>query len=194
MAGPRSSAVVLAEGVTEPRPLQLGASAEQYSRHPLAFAVTQATPTASICRAAGGGAPGRRASRRPSTDAAARHRAQRHQHDPAGRRCTAAARGGGLECIVLVDGSYAGTLLFRDEPRIGAKEFIAHLEDRHQASRTLLLSGDRTERGRLPRRPRRPHGRPSPRCPRSASSRSSGRRPPSRRPSSSVTASTTPPQ
>ncbi len=49
----------------------------------------------------------------------------------------------GLECVVLFDGRYAGTLQFRDEPRPGAREFIAHLGHRHEVVRTLLLSGDR---------------------------------------------------
>ena len=49
----------------------------------------------------------------------------------------------GLECVIIVDGGYAGTMQFRDEPRAGAREFIAHLNARHGVVRTLLLSGDR---------------------------------------------------
>ena len=50
---------------------------------------------------------------------------------------------GGLECVVVIDDAYAGTLAFRDEPRQGAREFIEHLSRRHGVIRTLLISGDR---------------------------------------------------
>jgi P-type E1-E2 ATPase len=50
----------------------------------------------------------------------------------------------GLECVVLVDDQYAAALSFRDEPREGAREFVAHLGGRHGVVRTMLLSGDRS--------------------------------------------------
>jgi P-type E1-E2 ATPase len=49
----------------------------------------------------------------------------------------------GLECIVLIDGRYAATLRFRDEPRGEGKTFIAHLSPQHDIRRILLVSGDR---------------------------------------------------
>jgi P-type E1-E2 ATPase len=51
--------------------------------------------------------------------------------------------GPGLECVVLVDGAYAATLRFRDEPRSDSVGFIGHLEPRHLVTRILLVSGDR---------------------------------------------------
>ncbi len=50
---------------------------------------------------------------------------------------------GGLECVVLINGSYAATLQFRDEPRQEGKSFISHLKPKHGFERILLVSGDR---------------------------------------------------
>jgi cation transport ATPase len=49
----------------------------------------------------------------------------------------------GLECVVLVDGRYAGTFQFRDTPRSDGGPFVRHLSPRHRIGRTLLVSGDR---------------------------------------------------
>ncbi len=51
----------------------------------------------------------------------------------------------GLECVILIDGHYAGTLQFRDEPRPDGHSFIGHLGPRHHFERVLLVSGDRAE-------------------------------------------------
>ncbi len=50
---------------------------------------------------------------------------------------------GGLECVVLIDGRYAATFRFRDEPRADGQAFIRHLKPRHGFERILLVSGDR---------------------------------------------------
>ena len=50
---------------------------------------------------------------------------------------------GGLECVVLVDGHYAATFRFRDEPRADGAEFIRHLGGKHRIERSMILSGDR---------------------------------------------------
>ena len=52
---------------------------------------------------------------------------------------------GGLECMVTIDGRYAGTLRFRDAPRDDSRSFIGHLAARHHFSRVLLVSGDREQ-------------------------------------------------
>ena len=49
----------------------------------------------------------------------------------------------GMECVVVVDGDYAGALRFRDEPRPEGKHFIQHLGPRHGFEHILLVSGDR---------------------------------------------------
>ncbi len=125
--------------------LALIASLEQYSRHPLASAVMRAYGDAPLLSAEevseepGRGLVGVVDGRRVTVT---------------GRKAAAAAdasitsllppESAGLECVVLVDGRYAATLSFRDEPREGAREFIAHLGGRHGVVRTMLLSGDRS--------------------------------------------------
>ena len=49
----------------------------------------------------------------------------------------------GLECVVVVDGSYAGTVQFRDEPRKEGELFIRHLTTKHHYNKVMLVSGDR---------------------------------------------------
>src|SRR5262249_21246056 len=53
--------------------------------------------------------------------------------------------GGGLECVVVVDGRCAAALRFRDEPRGDSASFVRHLAPKHHFSRVLLVSGDRDE-------------------------------------------------
>ncbi|WP_262966326.1 heavy metal translocating P-type ATPase [Methylobacter psychrophilus] len=50
---------------------------------------------------------------------------------------------GGLECVVLINGYYAGTLQFRDEVRTDSSSFINHLQPNHLFERVMLVSGDR---------------------------------------------------
>jgi heavy metal translocating P-type ATPase len=50
---------------------------------------------------------------------------------------------GGLECIILIDAQYAGTLQFHDRPRPDGSRFIEHLRPKHRIERALLVSGDR---------------------------------------------------
>ncbi len=50
---------------------------------------------------------------------------------------------GGLECVVILDGVYAATFRFRDEPRTDGRSFIGHLGPRHGFQRVMLVSGDR---------------------------------------------------
>ena len=52
-------------------------------------------------------------------------------------------RTSGLECVVLVDGQYAATLQFRDEPRRDGALFIHHLRPKHRFDRIMIVSGDR---------------------------------------------------
>jgi P-type E1-E2 ATPase len=49
----------------------------------------------------------------------------------------------GLECIIVIDGCYAGTFRLRDAPRAEGRSFIQHLGPKHQFQRTMILSGDR---------------------------------------------------
>jgi P-type E1-E2 ATPase len=48
-----------------------------------------------------------------------------------------------MECVVVIDGRYAATCRFRDEPRTEGSPFIRHLTRLHNFKRVLLVSGDR---------------------------------------------------
>lgn len=126
--------------------LSLVASLEQYSKHPLAVAVlAKANEQRLLLQEAtemsekpGQGLQGYVAGRKVQVTSR-KHVAIDYpdlvQHLP--------SVSGGLECIVLVDGTYAATYQFRDTPRIDGKPFIRHLGTRHQIHRVMLLSGDR---------------------------------------------------
>jgi P-type E1-E2 ATPase len=49
----------------------------------------------------------------------------------------------GLECIIIIDGRYAATLQFRDEPRAEGVSFVRHLRPKHFFQKVMLVSGDR---------------------------------------------------
>ena len=49
----------------------------------------------------------------------------------------------GLECVMIVDGELAGMMCFHDEPRVETKPFLSHVESRHGIRNIVLLSGDR---------------------------------------------------
>lgn len=49
----------------------------------------------------------------------------------------------GLECVVMIDGGLAGLLRFRDEPRQETRPFLQHVKSLHGIRSVVLLSGDR---------------------------------------------------
>lgn len=51
----------------------------------------------------------------------------------------------GLECIILINHKYAATFRFRDTPRVDGKSFISHLAPAHKFNKIILISGDRKE-------------------------------------------------
>ena len=143
---PQLTEVVPAVDADEKMVLNLAASLERYSKHPLAGAVLEANRVrglplhnaSEIRERAGEGLSGtidgkdvwitsrhKLALRMPALDAAI---PEVH---------------GGLECIVMIDHRYAGTLRFRDQPRAEGASFIHHLGPRHHLTRLLLVSGDR---------------------------------------------------
>jgi heavy metal translocating P-type ATPase len=141
----------LTELATEPpfRPeevLTLAASLERYSKHPLADAILDAAESRelslqqadSISEEPGQGLRGKIAQRNVLITG----RKGLAQLDPQ-RAAQLAQHATGLECVVVIDGQYAATLRFRDEPRIEGASFIAHLRPKHQFERVMLVSGDR---------------------------------------------------
>ena len=129
--------------------LQLAASIEQYSRHPLAQPILDAAKIAGVAQRAadqveekpGEGLLGtveNKQVRITSRSALEKKAAARNEAAP-----TLPVGGGGLECVVLVNEALAALYRFRDTPRSEGADFVRHLGPNHQFSRLLLVSGDR---------------------------------------------------
>ena len=126
--------------------LGLVASLERYSRHPLALAVLGAAreenlvlhEAAEVSEKPGEGLRGIVLGRK--VQITGRNKLGSQQLRGTDELPPTA---GGLECIVLVDGAYAATFRFRDEPRAEGFPFIRHLGPRHHLNRILVVSGDR---------------------------------------------------
>jgi heavy metal translocating P-type ATPase len=127
--------------------LQLVASVEQYSKHPLASAVLHAARQAPVDlldaervqEQPGEGLAGTVAGRTIRVTSAKQLLAEQPQ-----LRDSLPARAAGLECVITIDGRYAATYRFRDEPRREGAQFIGHLGPKHGFTKLILLSGDRS--------------------------------------------------
>jgi heavy metal translocating P-type ATPase len=126
--------------------LQLTASLEQYSKHPLSTAVVEAAQQAQIrllsadevVERPGEGLLGVVSGHSLQVTSSKKILAERpdmHFDTPPAT--------GGLECVILIDDQYAATYRFRDEPRREGAEFVGHLVPRHGFQKVMLVSGDR---------------------------------------------------
>jgi heavy metal translocating P-type ATPase len=126
--------------------LALVASIERYSRHPLASAIINEAKASGLAPAEAGevderpgeglrGAVGGRSLQVTSRKSIGARNDGMLELLP--------EHTGGMECVVLIDGHYAATFRFRDEPRADGVPFIKHLKGRHQFERVMLVSGDR---------------------------------------------------
>lgn len=148
---PALTEVICAPGETRERVLQMTASLEQYSKHPLAGTISQAAEQEGISLLAvseisekpGEGLRGTIEDRRVLITGRKKILAFDSAIAP-----LLPPPSVGMECILLVDGAYAATLRFRDEPRKESRSFITHLGPRHHVNRVLLLSGDREAEAR----------------------------------------------
>ncbi len=128
------------------RVLQLAASVERYSRHPLAAPILAAAKQDKLALL-----EATDINERPGEGLEAIVDGQRVQI--VGRRHVDVLEPGvilpdvaaGLECMVVVDGRYAATFRFHDAPREDSRSFISHLASRHHYGRVLLVSGDREQ-------------------------------------------------
>lgn len=144
---PALTDIAVAEGHERAEVLRLSAALEHYSRHPLAAAVVAAADeelgdgnAARVDAAAerpGQGLVGRVDDR--DVQITSRQKALAILGDDGHHIPQKSA---GMEAVVLIDGEYAATFRFRDEPRMGSWEFVQHLEPRHGVTRTMLISGD----------------------------------------------------
>lgn len=143
---PRLSGVSLGPGFTESDVLTLVASLERYSKHPLSAAILDTArqkglalqEASAISERPGEGLRGTVAGR--SIQITSRKKLRAAQPELDGQL---PGESGGMECVVVIDGRYAATLGFRDQPRAEGKSFIRHLRPKHHFDRVLLVSGDR---------------------------------------------------
>ena len=141
---PSLSEILCATGFTADEVLQLAASLERYSKHPLSLAVQEAAQKESlpievvseISERPGEGLRGMVAGRKVLITS---------RNKSSGRNIALPPVTSGLECLVFVDESYAGTFRFHDTPRVESRTFIRHLRPRHAVNRVLLVSGDRDQ-------------------------------------------------
>ena len=136
----------VAPGLDDRWILQLAASLERYSKHPLARPILQAAArekiplleAAEVAERPGEGLVGLVGGERLQITG-------RKQAVALGLASLLPPGGSGLECVVLVAGRYAAMYRFHDAPREDSRSFISHLGPRHRLERILLVSGDREQ-------------------------------------------------
>ncbi|MBN8530476.1 MAG: heavy metal translocating P-type ATPase [Alphaproteobacteria bacterium] len=143
---PELTEILTAPGIDKSRILQLAASIEHYSKHPLANAILRAADkeklafieASEVSEKPGQGLTGIVG----GTKIRVTHRRKLLQQTPdTGSLLPPTAAG--LECIILMNEQYAATFRFRDAPRAEGKSFIHHLAPSHQFNKIMLVSGDR---------------------------------------------------
>ena len=146
VGAPRLVDQVTAPGVDRRDLLRVVASLEQYSKHPLAGAILAAAreerlsldPATEMSEPPGEGLRGKVSGHQVTVTG----RGGFTRRDPGAARLLPAPDAG-LECILLLDGRYAGLYRFRDAPRTESRPFVLHLGPKHRFDRVLLVSGDR---------------------------------------------------
>jgi heavy metal translocating P-type ATPase len=143
---PKLTAAAPAPGFLEEEVLGLVASLERYSKHPLAEAIMEAArakgvsplEATEIREPPGEGLRGTVAGRAIQVTNRKKLVAQQphlEQEIP--------PFVGGMECVITIDGRYAATFHFRDQPRAEGASFVRHLGPKHLFERVLIVSGDR---------------------------------------------------
>ena len=141
---PALSQILCVPGISEDSVLRTVASLERYSKHPLSNAIQEAArnahlaaePVSEISERPGEGLKGVVVNRKVWVTSRNQARNLKAELPPISS---------GLECVVLIDGTYAATFRFHDAPRKDSQLFIRHLSPRHSVSRMLIVSGDRDE-------------------------------------------------
>ncbi|HEY8965028.1 MAG TPA: HAD-IC family P-type ATPase, partial [Candidatus Methylacidiphilales bacterium] len=144
---PHLEEIVPAPGFEKDEVLRFAAALERYSRHPLASAILGASQergwtlweVSEASEAPGAGLRGTVLGRTVWITGRGK------LGDRISGRDLLPPVAGGLECVVVLDGRYAGLLRFRDAPRTESRRFVGHLGPRHQFSKLIILSGDREE-------------------------------------------------
>jgi heavy metal translocating P-type ATPase len=126
--------------------LRWTASLERYSKHPLAGAILHAAEEKGLALI-----PAEHVSEKPGQgligkigghEVMVTHRRKYLKLHPE-KEALMPTMAPGMECLILIDGDYAGVMRFRDRPRKDGKRFIDHLQPKHGINRVMLVSGDR---------------------------------------------------
>ncbi len=139
---PTLTEVLCAEGFERKQVLQLAASLEQYSKHPLASAIVSEAKRQEIAVV-----PVEQISERPGEGL--RGSVSGHTVQITGRKKVESLKlvlpplESGLECLIFIGGRYAAAIRFHDAPRKDSASFIQHLEPKHDVRKVMLVSGDR---------------------------------------------------
>lgn len=143
---PKLTEMIPTAGFQKEEVLALVASLERYSKHPLSGAILEAAeklgiallPANSVSERPGEGLRGDVSGRTIQVTSRKKLVAQQPVME-----ADLPALSGGLECVILIDDRYAGTIRFRDQPRPESGLFVSHLGPKHHFDRVLLVSGDR---------------------------------------------------
>lgn len=139
---PNLTEIVCAPGHSSDHVLQMAASLERFSKHPLAAAIMAAAhganlpllPVSHVSERPGEGLKGSVAGKEVQITGRQRSLASSSFLPPVTT---------GMECLIFVDQSYAAAFRFHDAPRQESKPFVDHLKPRHAVERVMLVSGDR---------------------------------------------------
>ncbi|MBS0629375.1 MAG: cadmium-translocating P-type ATPase [Verrucomicrobia bacterium] len=126
--------------------LQLAASIEQYSKHPLSSAIIEKAKeeklplleVKQISEPKGAGLKG-------NINEHEIVLTSRKQLSRYGLNAERLPEGIGLECVILLDGQLVAYYRFHDAPREESTSFIGHLAEKHGIDKIMLVSGDREE-------------------------------------------------
>jgi heavy metal translocating P-type ATPase len=143
---PKVAEILVAGNFVDKELLSLVGGLERYSKHPLSGAILDAAQEAGIAlgeasrvsERPGEGLMGIVDGRHVQVTSRRKLIAQHPETEP-----ELPPLGGGLECVIVIDGRYTATFRFRDQPRAEGASFIHHLRPKHRFDRVLLVSGDR---------------------------------------------------
>jgi len=139
---PTMTDVLCEAGFSRYKVLQLVASAEQYSKHPLAGAIVTAAKAQKI--------------QLLSVDQISERPGEGLRGQVAGHGVFVTGRSkvnqyglklpplaSGLECLVFIDEKYTAAIRLHDAPRKESASFVQHLKPKHGVLKVMLVSGDR---------------------------------------------------
>jgi heavy metal translocating P-type ATPase len=143
---PKMTEVIPAPGFTEDEVLALVATLERYSKHPLASAILEAAKNKGISgldaseirEPPGEGLQGTVGGRMIQVTSRKKLVVQQPEMEK-----DIPPFVGGMECVIAIDGGYAATFRFRDQPRTEGASFVHHLRPKHFFDRVMIVSGDR---------------------------------------------------